>query len=181
MVDPSVDASVPIDLKVRRRSIFGRIGDWLFSQRHFHLKLLSGTTVGVAVIIFLVGVFLLVTLRNHYQDSLRTHTIEVIRLSSLIENDIAGLESTHRGYLLSGKEEYLTPFDMKRDLIRRRMEDLTALILDNPRQRKRIIKVQQVVQQWLDTIATPEMTARHSRGSGPIAAETNAAGSVGLG
>jgi hypothetical protein len=96
MVDLSVDATVPTVLKSRRRSIFGRIGDWLFSQRHFHLKLLSGTTVGVIVIIFLAGVFLLVTLRNHYQDTLRTHTIEVIRLSSLIENDIASLESGHR-------------------------------------------------------------------------------------
>src|SRR6266850_2525592 len=146
MVDPSVDASVPNSLKARRRSIFGRIADWLFSQRHFHLKLLSGTTVGVAVIIFLVGVFLLVTLRNHYQDSLRTHTIEVIRLSSLIENDIAGLESSHRGYLLSGNEEYIAPFEKKRD-----------------------------------TVASPEMNARRTKGTMPTKAETNASGSFGLG
>ena len=181
MVDPSVDASVPTDLKARRRSIFGRIGDWLFSQRHFHLKLLSGTTVGVAVIIFLVGVFLLVTLRSHYQDSLRTHTIEVMRLSSLIENDIAGLESSHRGYLLSGNEDYVAPFEKKRGLIKQRIEDLTALILDTPRQRKRVIKVQEVVQRWLDTVAIPEMNARRANGTTPSNAETNAAGSFGLG
>src|SRR5947207_2144022 len=181
MVDPSVDASAPVDLKVRRRSIFGRIGDWLFSQRHFHLKLLSGTTVGVAVIIFMAGVFLLVTLRNHYQDSLRTHTIEVMRLSNLIENDIAGLESSHRGYLLSGNEEYITAFEKKRDLVKHRIEDLTALILDTPRQRKRVIKVQEVVQRWLDTVASPEMISRRAKGAIPTKAETNAAGSFGLG
>src|SRR5438309_1391666 len=181
MVDPSVDASVATDLKVRRRSIFGRIGDWLFSQRHFHLKLLSGTTVGVAVIIFLVGVFLLVTLRNHYQDSLRTHTIEVMRLSSLIENDIAGLESSHRGYLLSGNEDYVAPFEKKRDLIKHRTEDLTALILDTPRQRKRVIRVQEVVQRWLNAVAIPEMNARRANGATPTKTETNAAGSFGLG
>src|SRR5438552_15516930 len=117
MVDPSVDASVPNSLKARRRSIFGHVADWLFSQRHFHLKLLSGTTVGVIVIIFLVGVFLLVTLRDHYQDSLRTHTIEVMRLSSWIENDIAGLGSSHRGYLLSANEKYSEAFENKLDLI----------------------------------------------------------------
>src|ERR1700731_2260961 len=181
MGEPSVDASVPTDLKARRRSIFGRIGDWLFSQRHFHLKLLSGTTVGVAVIIFLVGVFLLVTLRDHYQDSLRTHTIEVMRLSSLIENDIAGLESSHRGYLLSGSEDYIAPFEKKRGLIKQRIEDLTALILDTPRQRKRVIKVQEVVQRWLDTVAIPEMNARRTKGATPTQAETNAAGSFPLG
>ena len=181
MVDPSVDAIVPIDLKSRRRSIFGRIGDWLFSQRHFHLKLLSGTTVGVVVIIFLAGVFLLVTLRNHYQDALRTHTIEVIRLSSLIENDISSLESGHRGFLLNGSEDYLGPFEKKRDLIKHRVEDLTALILDSPKQRKRVMKVQEVVQKWLETVATPEINARRARGSAPTAAETNAAGSFALG
>ena len=181
MVDPSVDASVPNSLKARRRSIFGHVVDWLFSQRHFHLKLLSGTTVAVIVIIFLVGVFLLVTLRDHYQDSLRTHTIEVMRLSSLIENDIAGLESGHRGYLLSGHENYIEPFETKRDLIKQRIEDLTALILENPRQRKRVIKVQEVVQQWLDTVAIPEMNARRRAKGTATQSETNPAGTLALG
>jgi PAS domain S-box-containing protein len=181
MVDPSLDATLPTQPKKRKRSIFGWLSDWLFSQRHFHLKLLSGTTVGVVVIVFLAGVFLLVTLRNHYQDTLRTHTIEVMRLSSLIESDIAGLESVHRGYLLSGSDEYVAPFEKKRDLIRHRIEDLTALILDSPRQRKRVMKVQEVVQKWLETVASPEMNARRTRGTPPSAAETSAAGSFALG
>src|SRR5438105_10750294 len=181
MVDLSADATVPTVLKSRRRSIFGRIGDWLFSQRHFHFKLLSGTTVGVAVIIFLAGVFLLVTLRNHYQDALRTHTIEVIRLSSLIENDIAALESGHRGYLLSGNELYIAPFDRKRELLKGRVEGLTALILDSPKQRKRVMKVQEVVQKWLDTVALPEINARRAKGATGAAPEAGAVGSVSLG
>ena len=181
MVDPSGDASVPNSLKARRRSIFGHVVDWLFSQRHFHLKLLSGTMVAVIVIIFLVGVFSLVTLRDHYQDSLRTHTIEVMRLSSLIENDIAGLESGHRGYLLNGNENYIEPFEKKRDLIKQRIEDLTALILENPRQRKRVIKVQEVVQKWLDTVAIPEMNARRRAKGTATQSETNPAGTLALG
>ncbi len=120
-------------------------------------------------------------MRNHYQDTLRTHTIEVIRLSSLIENDIASLESGHRGFLLSGSEDYIAPFEKKRDLIKHRIEDLTALILDSPRQRKRVMKVQEVVQKWLETVATPEINACRSKGSAPTAAETNAAGSFALG
>src|SRR5262249_1572890 len=102
MVDPSADANVPSEPQKPPWSIFGCVSDWLFRQQHFHLKLLSGTTVGVVVIIFLAGAFLFVTVRNYYQDSLRTHTIEVMRLSSLLENDIAGLETSHRGYLLNG-------------------------------------------------------------------------------
>src|SRR5947199_10024988 len=113
--------------------------------------LLSGTTVAVIVIIFLVCVFVLVTLRDHYHDSLRTHTIEVMRLSSLIENDIAGLESGHRGYLLSGNENYIEPFEKKRDLLRQRIDALTLLILENPRQRKRVITAPEVAHSSLYT------------------------------
>ena len=172
MVDPSTDANVPSEPKKKRRSIFGWLSDSLFSKRHFHLKLLSGTTVGVVVIIVLAGAFLLVTLRNHYQESLRTHTIEVIRLSSLIENDIAGLESSDRGYLLSGSEDLLASFQKRRELIKGRADELTAQILDNPNHRKRVIHVQEIVQKWLDTVAIPEIEARRKSAATPNGSST---------
>ena len=143
--------------------LFRRASAWLFSQRHFHFKLLSGTAAGIGVIALLAGIFLYVTIRNNQQDTLRAHAIEVIRLSSVIENDIATLETDHRGFLLTGDQSYVTPFDRRRDLIRRRLENLTALILDRPAQRKRIMKVQEVVQKWIDTIAQPEIQARVSK------------------
>src|SRR5689334_19997651 len=105
MVNKPADAASTSSTKKRRRSVSGRVGNWLVSQKHFRVKLLSGTTVGVIVIIFLVGVFLAVSLRDHYQDTLRSHAISVIRLSSLVENDVASLESSHRGFLLSGQED----------------------------------------------------------------------------
>ena len=161
--------------------VFRRASAWLFSQRHFHFKLLSGTAAGIGVIALLAGIFLYVTIRNNQQDTLRAHTIEVIRLSSVIENDIATLETDHRGFLLTGDQTYVTPFDRRRDLIRRRLENLTALILDRPAQRKRIMKVQEVVQKWIDTIAQPEIQARVSKSpensmtAGPTVATTSAA------
>jgi PAS domain S-box-containing protein len=147
-----------------RRGIFGRSGAWLFSPKHFHLKLLSGTAVGIVVITFLAGLFLFVTLRNHHQETLRAHTIEVMRLGSVIENDIAALETGHRGFLLTGENSYLEPFERRRELIKHRVEDLTVLILDSPRQRKRVMKIQEIVQKWLDTVALPQINNRQTRG-----------------
>ena len=86
--------------KTARRPFSPDAADWLFSQRHFHFKLLSGTAAGVTVIVLLAGIFLYVTVRNHHQETLRAHTIEVMRLSSLIENDIAALETSHRGFFI---------------------------------------------------------------------------------
>src|SRR4029077_2547952 len=144
----------------RPPGLFRRAAAWLFSQRYFHLKLLSGTAAGIVVIVVLVGIFLYVTLRNHEQETLRSHTIEVIRLSSLIENDIDALETGHRGFLLTGNQAYIASFDRRRDLTQRRVGDLNGLIKTSAKQQKRVIRVQQVVQSWLNGIALPEIKSR---------------------
>jgi PAS domain S-box-containing protein len=160
----------PTTGKKEKRAPFGfvrRGAAWLFSHKHFHFKLLSGTAAGVVVIFLLAGIFLYVTLRNHQQDAMRAHTIDVMRLGSVIENDIAALETGHRGFLLTGKTDYITSFDRRRELIKRRIEDLTSLILNSPRQRKRVMKIQEIVQRWVETVALPEI---HSRRPGNEAA-----------
>jgi PAS domain S-box-containing protein len=141
---------------------------WLFSQRHFHFKLLSGTAAGVLVIVFLAAVFLYITLRNHYQATARAHTIEVMRLSSVIENDIDALESGHRGFLLTGKPGFIDSFNQRKDLIRQRIQDLVALILENSKQRKRVMKVQEVVQNWIRTVALPEINATDPKNAAAV-------------
>ena len=157
----------------------GRTIAWLFSQRHFHFKLLFGTAVGILVIAVLAGSFLFVTLQNHRQETLRAHTIGVMRLSSVIENDIAALETSYRGFLLTGQPLFLEPFNERREVIKDRVEELTALILDSPRQRKRVMKIQEIVQKWLDDIALPQITLRRGK---PMSALTEASGtSVPLG
>jgi PAS domain S-box-containing protein len=168
-----------------RLGLMRRAHAWLFSQKYFHFKLLSGTAAGVAVIALLAGIFLYVTIRNHLQDAARSHTVDVMRLTSLIENDIASLEMEHRGLLLGGSGSSVESFQKQRDLIQTRLDQLTSFILDAPKQRKRVIKVQEVVQKWLDTVAIPEIKARPnpgaSAGSPAAVAETAAATAAGLG
>src|SRR5438874_1057039 len=86
---------------------------------------------------------------------------------SAMENDIASLETTHRGFLLSGDQSYVDLFDRSRELIQHRTDALTALILDSPKQRKRVIKVQEVIQKWLNSVAIPEIKARQMKPAEP--------------
>ncbi|HZJ38373.1 MAG TPA: CHASE3 domain-containing protein, partial [Chthoniobacterales bacterium] len=137
---------------------------WLLSPRHFHLKLLSGTAVGIVVIAFLAALFLFVTLRNHHRETLRTFSVDVVRLSGVIGNDIAALETNHRGFLLTGDASYVEPFERQRELLKHRIEHLTALVLENSAQRKRIMKIQEIIQKWLDTVALPQIGARQTKG-----------------
>ncbi|MFL6518823.1 MAG: CHASE3 domain-containing protein [Chthoniobacterales bacterium] len=174
------ETDVPQKTKVRR-NIVSRSAAWLFSARHFHFKLLSGTAVGIVVITFLAGLFLFVTLRNHHQETLRAHTLDVMRLSSIIENDIAALETGHRGYLLTGNTSYLEPFERRRELIKRRVEELTMLILDSPRQRKRVMKIQEIVQKWLDEVALPQINERQTKGAARLVESGESYGLLGNG
>jgi PAS domain S-box-containing protein len=174
------ETDVPQKTKVRR-NIVSRSAAWLFSARHFHFKLLSGTAVGIVVITFLAGLFLFVTLRNHHQETLRAHTLDVMRLSSILENDIAALETGHRGYLLTGNTEYLEPFERRRELIKGRVEELTMLILDSPRQRKRVMKIQEIVQKWLEEVALPQITERQTKGTARLVESGESYGVLGNG
>ena len=152
-----------------RKGLFAfcrRTASWLFDQKHFQLKLLSGTAAGVVVIFFLAGVFLFVTYRNHRQEALRTQTIEVMRLASVLENDIAALETGHRGFLLTGDSSHVDAFQRRRAAIEQRIDDLASRIVENPQQRKRLMRVQEFVDTWITTIALPEMNARQAQGSG---------------
>ena len=157
---PAVEPLPETQPVLSRPSLFRRCSAWLFSQKHFHVKLLSGTAAGVIVIIFLAGIFLFVTYRNHRQEVLRTHTIEVMRMSSVLENDIAALEASHRGYLLTAKPAYVEAFEQRRQAIKKRVDDLTALILESPAQRKRVMKVQKILQDWQTTVVEPEINGR---------------------
>ncbi len=152
-----------------RNSILGRSTEWLFSQKLFHLKLLSGTALGIVVICFVAGASLFVTLRAQNQERMRKHTTDVIRLASLIKIDIAELETGYRGFLLTHKQTYIEPFNRKRYLINDRTDDLMNLIFDNSTQRKRIKKVQEIVQKWSDTIALPGIdTSGKARNSSAV-------------
>src|SRR5207237_5019114 len=139
---------------------------WSFIPQHFQFKLLAGTAVGIVVIAFLAGVFLFVTLWNYRQDNARAHTVKILHLANVIGNDIAALEATHRGFLLTGENAYIDSFDRRRELIKERVDELTAWILEYPGQRKRVMKIQEIMQKWLETVAEPQINARRAKGTG---------------
>lgn len=159
-------------------SFFGRSTAWLFSQKHFYVKLLAGSAAGIVVIVLLAGIFLFLTYQNHHQEVLRTHTVEVMRLSSLIENDLAALEANHRGFLLTGDVSFAEAFDQRREGIQARVGDVTELILGSPPQRKRVMKVQDLVQTWLRDVATPQIEARKTQAGAAAKWMSNAAASA---
>src|SRR5712691_11316007 len=115
----------------RKSSFLREKVEWLLSSEHFHFKLLLGTAVGVVVIVLLAVTCIVLTFRTQRQAALRAHLIEVMRLSSVIENDIAALENAHRGYLLTRQSAYLENFDRRKIIFQKHSEEITAVLLQN--------------------------------------------------
>src|SRR5438105_11168704 len=131
----------------------------LLSSAHL---VLSGTTASILVIIFLGSLFVFVALRNHPGDEIRARTVQLTRLSSVIENDIAELENYYRGFLLTQRSQYFAPFQERRNVMKKRLEELNGRLSDNPVQRKRVIKVQDIVLRWADQVAQPAVLGQSS-------------------
>src|SRR5436305_2985751 len=131
----------------------------LVSSAHL---VLSGTTASILVIIFLGSLFVFVALRNHHRDEIRARTVQLTRLSSLIESDISELENYHRGFLLTHRSQYFGLFQERRSAMKKRLEELNVRLLDNPIQRKRVIKAQDIVLRWADQVAQPAFLGQSS-------------------
>jgi PAS domain S-box-containing protein len=127
--------------------------DWLFSPELFRLKLLLGTAIGVLVVVVLAASYLLFTFHAQRRDELRAHTIGVMRLSSVIESDLAAIENAYRDYLLTRNEFYLAESARFQQLFLRHSEELSSLLADNSQQRKRVLRLREIVQNSLRNIS----------------------------
>ncbi|HEY5036520.1 MAG TPA: CHASE3 domain-containing protein, partial [Chthoniobacterales bacterium] len=106
----------------------------------------------------------MLTSRNEQQSRLRAHTIEVMRMSSVIENDIAALENAQRGYLLTHEHTYVQSFARYHERFQKHTQELGSIIHDQSLQRKRLLNLREIVWKWSsqtalamhkDTVASP--------------------------
>ena len=148
----------------KKRGFFRRKVELLFSPELFHLKLLLGTAVGVLVTIVVAVTNVVFTFRHQQRDTLRAHTIEVIRLSSVVENDIAALENAHRSHLLTRNGVYGQNSGRLQDLFLQHSKDLADVLVDRPEQRKRILKIREIVRTWLTTSSLSTFELFHLQG-----------------
>ncbi len=153
---PAADRNEPGN----KRGFLGRTIEWLFSTEMFQFKLLLGTAVGVLVILVLAVTCVVVTRQSQRLDQLRAHTIDVMRLSSVVENDIAALENAYRGHLLTRNGAFLENSARLQSQFLQHSEDLTDMLAASSQQRKRILKMRENVQSWVKTSSLAMLQSR---------------------
>jgi CHASE3 domain sensor protein/two-component sensor histidine kinase len=83
--------------------------------------------------------------RNEKDREWVTHTLLVVEKLQAIRIDITQAETGQRGYLLTGEEKYLEPYQAGLDQVRRDMEELRDLTSDNPGQQSAILRLDPLI------------------------------------
>src|SRR5580698_5685707 len=90
--------------------------------------------------------------RNKTDDAWVVHSLSVRDQLVRILNLTQSAETGQRGYLLTGRDDYIGPYTMAVDQLPSNLDRLAELIGDNPKQVNATVELRQLVRQKLDEL-----------------------------
>ncbi|WP_337098367.1 response regulator [Paenibacillus sp. YIM B09110] len=123
--------------------------------------------VGYFLIVLCLGVsIVIVTDRisslQHEIETITSHDIEVHNLINGIENDIISMETAQRGFIITGNESYLKPYQESITTWKANYISLTGLIASNPSVQKDLEGLGISIQHWIDTSGEPVIALKRA-------------------
>ena len=107
-----------------------------------NLRISQKLYAGFAVILLIILVLVLSTWRGFDQvDSsvrLNIHTYEVINESSELLGSLLNIETGARGFVITGRDQFLGPFEAGEREFQSKLVQLRQLTRDNPMQQRRL-------------------------------------------
>lgn len=100
------------------------------------------------------------------------HTYEVIIDSRKIEKQMVDLETGQRGFIITGREKFLEPFEVAKKSIFSEIEFLRQKTRDNAPQTARLNSLDLLISRWLQKAGVPEIEARQQFDRGEITFES---------
>ncbi|WP_109830309.1 sensor histidine kinase [Reichenbachiella versicolor] len=100
----------------------------------------------------LVVIAIVILLYNNSKNLIHStdwiiHTHQALSEISSIEKEIVDLETGQRGFVITGNERYLEPFNKSIAIIYQDLEDFKQLTSDNAKQTRRIVEVKNLLAQ----------------------------------
>lgn len=127
-------------------------------------KVVSGSLIPILFLLVLGGVALFnvnsLVENNKWVD----HTYKVLGKASGVTAAAVDMETGMRGYLLAGKEEFLSPYTSGAKAADGRITDLQETVSDNPRQVARLDDIAKTLGQWRSEVVEPMIALRREIG-----------------
>ena len=81
------------------------------------------------------------------------HTHRAIAAANEIEKLAIDLETGERGFLITGRDEFLEPYNVAEGRMFRKISETKTLVSDNPSQVAKLNEVEKLVERWLSEVA----------------------------
>lgn len=88
------------------------------------------------------------------------HTNQVLQNASTIEKLVVDMETGERGFLISGKKEFLEPYEVGKKKLSSLLVETKELISDNPQQVRELKGIENLVARWQEKAGVPEIKKR---------------------
>lgn len=132
-------------------------------------KILTGYIV---IIVCLIAAILAVTKQLDTMQKERNfiiqHDFAVRDLTSKIEKDLLKMETGQRGYIVTGDENYLQPYNEAREQWGKDFNALSKLLSDHPDQLKEITAINENIKEWIEVAGEPSIKLKQQNDAAGI-------------
>jgi CHASE3 domain sensor protein len=129
----------------------------------FDKRVIGGLGLVVTLVLVNAGVAYRNVLELHDDAILVAHTHEVLDALDTLLSAAKDAETGERGFLITGDERYLEPYDVAVFALDAKLAEVKQLTRDNPRQQPRIPRLEELLRAKLDEL-TATISLRREKG-----------------
>ena len=132
----------------------------MFNHLGLRTKMMLGSGAPLLLVVVL-GVMCMINIKALLETSAWVDFSHRIMGSAKdIEKILSDLESGERGFLIAGKDEFLTPYINGNKNLKEKIATSIDLVKDEPEQVKRLHNIEELIENWNDQSAKPEISER---------------------
>ncbi len=131
-----------------------------FENRKMSTKILLGNGVAIFLVISLtISIFFANQRQKDAFDSV-THINNAISSGHELMEGLLKIENAERSFLITGREDYLLPFEMSRERFFIKLDSALELVKDNQTQVNTLRKISFFAKKWINDVAENEIALR---------------------
>jgi len=134
----------------------------MFHNLSIRNKLVAGFGAIVAIILCLLILAYNNFARLSEANLWNRHTLEVLRELDTIATSVLQIQSSTRGYLLTGNESLVTPIRNEYATARDHVKRAQAITTDNAQQQERLRRLDTLLATWMEQVVTPQIERRRT-------------------
>ncbi|NRD53501.1 methyl-accepting chemotaxis protein [Corallococcus exiguus] len=138
----------------------------MFNNLSITAKLTLAFSAMVAIIIALVVVVYTTILKVSVTAEGDTESHKVLIAVRTLEGDMADLETGQRGFLITGDDKFLEPYNMARMSVSQSLDSIRQLTQSDHRQQERQQEIRDLLQQWISQHLEPLIAQRREVNAG---------------